>query len=135
MLFRSPINSVPKPEFLSSEIVFRLHAASLRRFGGTEGVRDIGLIESALGSAMNTFHYGNGDLFDIAASYAFHLAQAQAFLDGNKRTAVITALTFLELNGVSRMPANMEIYEAMIAIAESRLDKTGLAALFRKAAV
>jgi death-on-curing protein len=107
---------------------------SLRRFGGTDGVRDLGLIESALGSAQNTFHYGNGDLYEIAASYAFHPAQAQAFLDGNKRPAVITALTFLELNGVTKTD-NTEIYDAMIASAERRLDKSGLAEIFRRAAV
>ncbi len=98
-------------------------------------MRDLGLIESALGSAMNTFHYGNGDLFDMAASYAFHLAQAQAFLDGNKRTAISTALVFLEINGVLRTPDNIQLYDAMIAIAEKRLDKAGLAEMFRRAAV
>jgi death on curing protein len=123
------------PEFLDTETVFELHDVSLRQFGGAEGVRDRGLIESALGSAQNTYYYGNGDLYDIAAAYAFHLAQAQAFLDGNKRTAVITALTFLELNEVSKTPTNIEVYEAMIAIAERRLDKVGLADLFRRAAV
>ena len=125
-----------EPEFLSTSTVFALHALSLQRFGGSEGVRDFGLIESALGAAMNTFHYGNGDLFDIAASYAFHLAQAQAFLDGNKRTAVSTALVFLEMNGVvkTKTPDNQVLYDAMIAIAEKRLDKAGLAEILRRAA-
>ncbi len=71
----------------------------------------------------------------IAATYAFHLAQAQAVLDGNKRTAAVTALVFLELNGVTKTPDNLEIYDALIALAEKRLDKAGLAALFRKAAL
>jgi death-on-curing protein len=74
-------------------------------------------------------------IFTIAAAYAFHLAQTQAFLDGNKRTAVITALTFLELNYVTKTPNNLEIYNAMIAIAERRMDKAALAELFRRAAV
>jgi death on curing protein len=126
---------VKNPEFLDTETVFKLHTLSLRRFGGTNGVRDLGLIESALVSAQNAFYYGNGDLYDIAAAYAFHLAQAQAFLDGNKRTAVIAALTFLELNGVTKAPNNIEIYDAIIAIAERRLDKPGLAEIFRSTAV
>jgi len=94
-----------------------------------------GLVESAMGSAQNTFYYGQGDLFDVAAAYAFHLAQAQAFLDGNKRTAVAAAVTFLKINGV---PAHgdseieLALYEAMIAIAEKRMDKAGLAAVFRE---
>ncbi|MCE0498396.1 MAG: type II toxin-antitoxin system death-on-curing family toxin [Methylacidiphilales bacterium] len=123
------------PKFLDTESVFKLHAVSLRRFGGSEGVRDLNLIESALGAAMNTYHYGNGDVFDIAASYAFHLAQAQAFLDGNKRTAVVTALVFLEINGIMKTPDDARLYDAMIAIAERRLDKAGLAEIFRQAAV
>jgi death-on-curing protein len=128
---------VKEPAFLDTETVFGLHTLSLQRFGGSEGVRDRGLIESALGAAMNTYHYGNGDLSDIAASYAFHLAQAQAFLDGNKRTAVLTALVFLEKNGVAKAktPDNQTLYDAMIAIAEKRLDKAGLAEIFRRAAV
>jgi len=128
---------VKEPKFLGTKTVFALHTLSLQQFGGSEGVRDHGLIESALGAAMNTFHYGNGDFFDIAASYAFHLAQAQAFIDGNKRTAVSTALVFLEMNGVekTKTPDNQTLYGAMIAIAEKRLDKAGLAEMFRRAAV
>ena len=83
-----------EPEFLTPAIVEQLHADSLALFGGSAGVRDRGLVESALASARNTYLYGRGDLFDIAASYAFHIAQAQAWLDGNKRTAVAAALTF-----------------------------------------
>ena len=96
------------------------------------GVRDESLVLSALGAAENTHYFGNGDLFDIAAAYAFHIAQAQAFLDGNKRTAIAAALLFLRANGVAARPDQMRLYEAMIAIAERRLDKPGLAALFRE---
>jgi hypothetical protein len=71
-----------EPEFIGLDVVLVLHTKSLQRFGGTDGVRDIGLVESALGAAQNVYFYANGDLFDIAAAYAFHIAQAQAFLDG-----------------------------------------------------
>ena len=84
---------------------------------------------------MNAFFYANGNLFDIAAAYAFHLAQAQAFLDGNKRTGIGAALLFLRANGVTKVPEDIHLYDAMIAIAEKRLDKVGLAEIFRKAAV
>ena len=70
--------------------------------------------------------------FAVAAAYAFHIAQAQAFLDGNKRTAIAAALTFLNLNGIATRGHGDEFYAAMIAIAERRLDKPGLAALFRE---
>lgn len=76
-----------EPIFLLLDEVLRLHALSLAEHGGAEGTREPGLVDSALASAENTFHYGKGDLFDIAASYALHIAESQAFLDGNKRTA------------------------------------------------
>lgn len=119
-----------EPEFISLEQVFYLHSESLKRFGGSEGVRDQGQIESALGSAKNAWHYG-GDLFDVAAAYAFHLAQAQAFLDGNKRTAAAAAIAFLCLNALPTIVDDGSLYDAMIAIAEKRMDKKGLADVFR----
>lgn len=116
------------PLFLSLETVYLLHRKSLQRHGGMDGVRDEGAIQSALASAQNTWLYGDGDRFDIAAAYAFHVAESQAFLDGNKRTAVACALTFL--NG-PRYDETV-LYDAMIAIARRELDKAGLAAVLRK---
>jgi death-on-curing protein len=92
------------------------------------------LVESALASAENTLHYGGGDVFAIAATYAFHLAESQAFLDGNKRTAVASAMVFLARNGVYAQPPKWELYLAMIQIAEKKLDKAGLAEIFRRTA-
>ena len=121
--------------FLERAEVDELHLASLKAYGGTAGTRDDGLVESALGSAINTALYGGGDVFDVAAAYAFHIAQAQAFLDGNKRTAIGSALAFLALNHPMRKPAPADLvalYDAMIAIANRELDKPGLAALLRR---
>ena len=123
-----------EPRFLDLPQVEELHEASLEAYGGTSGCRDIGLVESALGAAKNAFYYGHGDLYDVAAAYAFHIAQAQGFLDGNKRTAISTALVFLAGNGKAILPTSefmRNLYEAMIAIADRRLDKTGLAKVFR----
>ena len=79
-----------------------------------------------------TYYYGQGDLAAIAAAYAFHIAQNQPFLDGNKRTAMGAALSFLELNGFSPDRFDgAELYDAMIGIAEKRLDKAGVAKMFR----
>lgn len=83
---------------------------------------------------MNTWFYGRGDLYDVAAAYAFHIAEAQAFLDGNKRTAAATALAFLGMNGEPVLEDDGTIYQAMIDIANHRLDKPGLAAVFRRLA-
>jgi death-on-curing protein len=73
-------------------------------------------------------------LFDVAASYAFHLAESQAFLDGNKRTAVVAAMVFLARNGVYAQPPRWELYLAMIEVAEKIKTKADLAEIFRKSA-
>jgi len=119
-----------EPEFLTWEIIQQLHEDALRLWGGTPGVRDRGQVESALGAAQFTWLYG-GSTFDVAASYAFHIAEAQAFLDGNKRTAVAAALVFLAGCGHPRFVDDGRLYAAMIDVAARRLDKKGLAALLR----
>jgi death-on-curing protein len=121
-----------EPEFLSWDDVLYLHERSLAEHGGSAGIRDRGLIESAIAQPQQDYCFGGADHFAIAAAYAFHIAQAQAFLDGNKRTAIAAALIFLNLNGIATRGRSDELYEAMIAIAERRLDKPGLAALFRQ---
>jgi len=112
--------------------VLYLHDESLRRFGGSSGIGDLGMVESALGAAQNTYWYGRGDLFEIAAAYAFHIAEAQAFLDGNKRAAASAAISFLKLNGVSFPGDDGSVYKAIMDIAKKQLDKTGLANVFRR---
>lgn len=93
------------------------------------------MVESALASAENTFCYANGDVFDVAASYAFHLAEAQAFVDGNKRTAVAAAMVFLAINGVYAQPPTVELHQAMIDVANKRKGKQDLAEIFRRTAL
>ena len=81
---------------------------------------------------MNEFSYRQADLFQIAAAYAFHVAQNQPYFDGNKRTGLLCALNFLDQNGIpSREPVD-DFYDAMIGIAEKRIDKAGLAEIFRR---
>jgi death-on-curing protein len=82
--------------------------------------------------AQNVANYGGGDLFDIAAAYAFHIAEGQCFLDGNKRTAVAAALNFLANNGVKWRVDDDELYVFMIGIAEKRHTKTDLARYLRE---
>jgi len=122
---------VSEPAFLSFNDVQEIHREAIAEFGGTLGIRDRASLESAIYHPQNVFLYAGGDLFDIAAAYAYHIAEAQAFLDGNKRAGVGAALVFLEGNGVSTDVDSMPLYEAMIAVAEKRLSRTGLAGLFR----
>src|SRR3974390_2283432 len=118
--------SPDEPKFLSRAEVLYLHDESLRRYGGSEGIREPGLVDSALGAALNDFWYGRGAFFEIAAASAFHIANSQAFVDGNKRTAAASAISFLRKNGIRFPKDDGSVYCAMIEIAEKRLDKTGL---------
>lgn len=120
------------PLFLSLAQVERLHRLSIERFGGADGIRDTALFESAVMHPQQVYFYTQADLFEVAAAYAFHIAQAQACFDGNKRTGVAAALLFLEVNGVSTDFDSMPLYEAMIAVAEKQMDKPELAALLRQ---
>jgi len=121
-----------EPIFVTREWVDGLHRRSLDEHGGQDGLRNEHGLESALAQPMNLFFYGQGDLFDMAAAYAFHIAENQPFIDGNKRTAITTALAFLEFNGVATSGiTNAQLYAAMIAIAEKQMDKAGLAAVLR----
>lgn len=87
-----------------------------------------------MASARNTYWYGHGDLYDVAAAYAYHIAEAQAYLDGNKRTAILSAVVFLGVNGILVLKNTETLYQAMIDIANHQLDKPGLAAIFRRLA-
>jgi death-on-curing protein len=123
---------VKKPQFLTVADVQFLHSISIDRFGGTLGLRDETGLQSAVFHPQNVYFYG-GDLFDIAAAYAFHIAEAQSFLDGNKRTAAAAALNFLYANETHPKIRDMDLYHLLIAIAEKRATKNDLADYLRKA--
>lgn len=126
--------AMAEPLFISRDVVLDIHRYSLEQHGGIDGLREPGLLDSALMQPEATYFYGNGDLAAIATAHAFHIAQNQPFLDGNKRTALGTALLFLKVNGARLGLLNdADLYDAMIAIAERRMDKAGLAAVFRRA--
>jgi death-on-curing protein len=120
-----------EPRFLSEEEVLFLHHEVLTRYGGQNGIRDINALHSALGMPKAGFggEYLHRDPFGMAAAYAFHVAENQPFVDGNKRTAVACAIMFLKEAGYSlREPRRL--FEAMIEVGNHRLSKDGLEALF-----
>ena len=125
------------PVFLDVEEVLLIHEEQLPRYGGSPGIRDRGLLESAVAMPRATAggEFAHEDLFAMAAAYAFHIAQNQPFVDGNKRTGLLTALVFLDLNGVVIADPEGRLYDAMIGIAERRLDKDGLAGVLKSLAV
>lgn len=121
------------PLFLTVEDVLELHAQQLHLFGGSEGVRDQGALASAVAVPSSTFdgQLLHDDAFHMAAAYAFHIAENQPFLDGNKRTALNAALVFLDINGWLVTDPDSKLYDAVIAISARSLDKQGLAQLLR----
>lgn len=125
-----------EPEFLTVEDVLLIHDEQLEAYGGIHGIRDEGLLESAVMMPQASFggellHHG---LFEMAAAYAFHIAENQPFLDGNKRTALVSALVFLDINGFEILDESMKLYDAMISIANKEIDKYDLAELLRNLA-
>lgn len=122
-----------EPEFLTLEDVFLIHEEQLEAYGGIQGIRDKGLLESAVMMPQASFggEYLHQDLFEMAAAYAFHIAENQPFLDGNKRTALVSALVFLDINGFIILDEEMKLYDAMIAIANKEMDKFDLANLLK----
>jgi len=124
------------PEFLTLEDVLEFHRVQLEHWGGQDGVRDRAALLSAIAQPQTTFdgEYLHEDLFTMAAAYAFHIAESQAFFDGNKRTGVDAALTFLALNGYAVEDPEMALYEAMIEIANRTMSKGQFASLLRNLA-
>jgi death-on-curing protein len=124
------------PEFLTLDEVLKIHRVQLERWGGADGIRDLGALESAIGQPQATFfgEFLHHDLFEMAAAYAFHISEAQAFVDGNKRTGADSALTFLALNGTCVNDTGGTLSDAMVEIAEHKLTKAGLADLLRQLA-
>ena len=88
-----------QPIWVLREVVLILHEQSLAQFGGSLGIRDEGMLDSALARPKNLFSYTKPTLFELAASYGFGLVKNHPFVDGNKRTGFVVAVLFLELNG------------------------------------
>ena len=107
------------PQFLTLDEVMDLHCDQIKRYGGTLGVRDVTLLESALAAPQSGFgdQYLHGNLFEMASAYLFHVVQNHPFLDGNKRVGTAAALTFLELNGVETKIPNQALAATVLAIA------------------
>jgi len=111
--------------------VMIIHARLLAETGGTAGLRDEALLESALTAAKNRHHYEIADVVSCAATYAYHLTQTHAFLDGNKRVAAAITEAFLETNGFELTMANEEIVDLFLAIASNSLSREQIEQLLR----
>lgn len=112
-----------EPVWIRAEFVLVIHEEMLAEFGGSAGIRDQGLLESALGKPKNLFSYGNPSLCDLAASYAVGIVKNHPFIDGNKRTGFMVAYTFLTRNGLEFVASESVAAAAVIALAANELTE------------
>ena len=117
--------------WIGIDLALALHDRQLAEHGGAAGVRDAGLLESALARPVNLAAYGDPDAPALAASYAFGIARNHAFIDGNKRTAWVLARLFLKANGVEIAFDKADAIRAMLGLAAGELSEEELAAWFR----
>jgi death-on-curing protein len=123
-----------KPAFLTLDEVLALHAEQVGRYGGSDGLRDLGLLESALATPRATFEreYLHGSLPEMAAAYLFHLVRNHPFVDGNKRTGLAAAIAFLGLNGLWLDADPGGLAEQVLGVARGTSTKSGLAEFIRE---
>ena len=129
------MNATPENCFhLTVEIVREIHAEAIARFGGSDGVREMALLESAVAAPQAS--YGGksvyADVAEIAAAYLFYLCRNHPFIDGNKRAALGACIVFLRLNGIKPKPDAPEWEELTLAVAASELDRDETTARLRK---
>jgi death on curing protein len=120
--------------FLSIAEVIEIHQNQIILYGGEAGIRDIGLLKSALGMPPATFggEFLHTDIYEIAAAYLFHLVQNHPFIDGNKRVGAVSCLVFLALNGYLFNAPEKDFAEMVISVASGLISKTEIAAYIKK---
>jgi death-on-curing protein len=123
-----------EPVWITKAVALAIHERQLSEHGGGSGVRDEGLLESALGKPQNLFAYSDGtvDLAAMAASYAFGIARNHPFVDGNKRSALVISRTFLRLNDADIVATKEDKYMTFLGLAAGEVSEEELAAWFRK---
>ena len=116
-----------EPDWLELDVVLDFHAEQLALFGGPDGIRDLGLLESALARPQNKFAYGETDLAALAASYGFGIARNHPFVDGNKRTALASMIVFLNLNEFALAAPQEAATAIVLALAAGEIGEDVLA--------
>jgi death on curing protein len=121
-----------RPVWVDRATVLIGHSESLAAHGGAGGVRDLGLLESAMARPQNLHAYGEGDVAALAAAYAFGIIRNHPFVDGNKRTAFLTAALFLELNGFRFVASEADVIVRTLALAASEINEAEFASWLRE---
>ncbi len=124
-----------EPQWIEKAVCLSFHAELLARFGGLAGMRDEGLLDSALARAQNHYAYGCHDIFKLAAAYAEGIAKNHPFLDGNKRSALMAAALFLETNGYVFQAPEEEAVLQTLALAASEIDADEFAGWLERSSV
>src|SRR3989304_8951446 len=122
-----------KITFLTLAEIVEVHADQIQRYGGSEGIRDMSLLSSTIAMPYASFsgRFLHSDLYEMAGAYAFHISQNHPFVDGNKRTALASALVFLDINGVTIADPGGKLYDAVLNLASGSLSKIGFAEVMR----
>jgi death-on-curing protein len=120
--------------FLGLDQIVRTHVSLIETYGGEAGIRDLGLLHSAIAVPQASFGGERlyDDLFDMAAAYLYHIVQNHPFVDGNKRTGAAAAIIFLAMNGIEIEADEDGLVEMTMAVAQSRVGKREIAAFFRQ---
>ena len=118
--------------WIATEVALAAHAEQLAEHGGGDGIRDAGMLDSAMARPQNLAQYGDPDAAALAAAYAFGIARNHPFTDGNKRTAAVVSETFLMLNGYALGATDAEVVVAFVALAAGELGEDELADWFRQ---
>ena len=120
-----------EPVWLVPRALVVAHAESLAQFGGAAGLRDAGLLESALARPRNLLSYGEADIAALAAAHAYGLVRNHPFIDGNKRAAFLACAVFLEINGYRLIAGEADAAAQVLALADGAVDEAALAAWLR----
>ena len=122
------------PLFLRLNDLLEIHRDQIERYGGSLGVRDMGLLESALAMPQDGFggQYFHGDLFEMAAAYLFHIVRNHPFVDGNKRAGAMAAYAFLRLNEIAFDAPGSDFERVVLSVAEGKFQKPAVADFFRR---
>ena len=119
------------PVWIDKSVIVAVHSQQLAEHGGSAGIRDDGLLDSALGRSQNLAAYGNPDFADLAAAYGFGIARNHPFIDGNKRTAFVAVELFLVMNGYTLNAGDAECVVTMLSLAAGELEEAAFAAWIR----
>ena len=122
-----------EPVFLGLDEVIEIHHDQIKRYGGHPGIRDVGILKSAIAMPSATFDgtYLHTDIFEMASAYLFHIVQNHPFIDGNKRTGAAASIVFLMLNGIDFHADENDLEKIVLLTAEGKTDKAKIARFFK----